>query len=214
MLDGVYDRLDEKLVASEDFDILDFAIFTDQPETVVDHCWFRGGWFDPLTIAWETIRNGNMKSTEPGESGAPGASLFVPFQLQPKEEKTIRLMMVWYVPNSDIRMGEDSKVEEKCDPASGCCNTTSELGMGDSEKPFTGANYKPWYANKFWDVYKAATYFQKNYDDKALDRFWADILNAGRTHPFPIWRVSEILKWVESGEYQKLMDTEPQAMAA
>ncbi len=56
--------------------------------------------------------------------------------------------------------------------------------------------------------------FQKNYDDKALDRFWADILNAGRTHPFPIWRVSEILKWVESGEYQKLMDTEPQAMAA
>jgi Zn-dependent protease with chaperone function len=47
--------------------------------------------------------------------------------------------------------------------------------------------------------------FQKNYDEKALDRFWADILNAGLTHPFPIWRVSEILKWHESGEYDAVM---------
>lgn len=47
--------------------------------------------------------------------------------------------------------------------------------------------------------------FQKNYDDKALDRFWADVLNAGQTHPFPVWRVSEILKWIDSGEYERLM---------
>ena len=48
--------------------------------------------------------------------------------------------------------------------------------------------------------------FQKNYDEKKLDRFWADILSAGLSHPFPIWRVSEILKYVESGEYQSLMN--------
>lgn len=48
--------------------------------------------------------------------------------------------------------------------------------------------------------------FQKNYDEKKLDRFWADILSAGLSHPFPIWRVSEILKFVESGEYQGLMN--------
>src|SRR5215210_1648254 len=47
--------------------------------------------------------------------------------------------------------------------------------------------------------------FQKNYEDKALDKFWADIINAGLSHPFPIWRVSEILKWTESGEYGELM---------
>ena len=47
--------------------------------------------------------------------------------------------------------------------------------------------------------------FQKNYDEKKLDKFWADILNAGLSHPFPIWRVSEILKWVEEGEYEELM---------
>src|SRR5215213_1053155 len=47
--------------------------------------------------------------------------------------------------------------------------------------------------------------FQKNYDEKKLDKFWADIINAGLSHPFPIWRVSEILKWVESGEYEEVM---------
>ena len=47
--------------------------------------------------------------------------------------------------------------------------------------------------------------FQRNYDENKLDKFWADILNAGLTHPFPIWRVSEILEWVEDGQYQELM---------
>ncbi len=55
--------------------------------------------------------------------------------------------------------------------------------------------------------------FQKNYDEKALDRFWADIITAGLSHPFPVWRVSEVLKWVESGEYQMLMNT-PESAAA
>ncbi len=47
--------------------------------------------------------------------------------------------------------------------------------------------------------------FEKNYDEKFLDKFWADILTSGLSHPFPVWRVSEILKWVESGEYAELM---------
>ena len=48
--------------------------------------------------------------------------------------------------------------------------------------------------------------FQKNYDESALDKFWADIINAGLSHPFPIWRVSEIIKWTESGEYSEVMN--------
>jgi Zn-dependent protease with chaperone function len=56
--------------------------------------------------------------------------------------------------------------------------------------------------------------FQKNYDEKALDRFWADIITSGLSHPFPVWRVSEILKWVESGEYQKVVSRAPASVAA
>lgn len=50
--------------------------------------------------------------------------------------------------------------------------------------------------------------FKKNYDEKRLDRFWADVMNSGLSHPFPIWRVAEVLEWVESGEYRALMDKE------
>ncbi len=56
--------------------------------------------------------------------------------------------------------------------------------------------------------------FQKTYDEKALDRFWADIIASGLTHPFPVWRVSEILKWVESGEYQRQLDGAARSAAA
>lgn len=55
--------------------------------------------------------------------------------------------------------------------------------------------------------------FEKNYDEKALDRFWADIITASMSHPFPVWRVSEILKWVENGQYQTLMGA-PEIAAA
>lgn len=48
--------------------------------------------------------------------------------------------------------------------------------------------------------------FKQNYDDKFLDRLWANLINSGLTHPFPIWRVSEIMDWVESGEYKKVLD--------
>ena len=47
--------------------------------------------------------------------------------------------------------------------------------------------------------------FKNNYDANKLDKFWADILNAGLSHPFPVWRVAEILEWVESGQYEELM---------
>jgi Zn-dependent protease with chaperone function len=60
-----------------------------------------------------------------------------------------------------------------------------------------------------YDLFLAqAREFQKNYDSKKLDRFWADLLNAGLSHPFPIWRVAEILKWVDDGQYQALMNKE------
>lgn len=48
--------------------------------------------------------------------------------------------------------------------------------------------------------------FKKDCEEKALDKFWAQVVNAGRSHPFPIWRVGEILEWVESGQYQELMN--------
>jgi len=119
----------------------DFAIYTDDPSTVVDHCWFRGGWWDPLTMAWDHIEKGQMQAVAPVEQDAPGASLFVPFTLKPGEEKTVRLMMAWYVPDSKMRYGRD--VAAQVSPA----------------------YYKPWYSGKFRDVGEVARYWQDHYSE-------------------------------------------------
>lgn len=147
------------------FDQGDFAVFTNASETVVDHCWFRGGWFDPLTMTWETIRKSEVKKVEPVESGAPGASLYVPFSLSPGAERTIKVMMTWYVPVSTIRHGGDAKDDDKCAPGSGCCTTSAELGATIADEEYVKGNYKPWYTSKFKNVHDLAKAWSSNYDD-------------------------------------------------
>lgn len=162
----------------------DFAVFTDSADTVVDHCWFRGGWFDPLTITWESIRKGDVKKVDPVESGAPGASLYVPLKLVAGEEKTIRVMMAWYVPLSDMRHGGEAAVDDKCDPDSGCCGTSAELGSSIADESYATGKYKPWYSNKFKNIQEVATNWVSNYDtlrkksEVFTDAFYASTLPA------------------------------------
>lgn len=130
----------------------DFAVFTNETNSIVDYCWFRGGWWDPLTITWKTIMNGETRSSDPVGQGAPGASLFVPFSLNPGETKVIRLMMAWYVPDSNLKYGKDSeeKNDEVCnDPGCSC------------KDPF----YKPWYSGKFKGIDDVVSYWKTNYND-------------------------------------------------
>ncbi|GAA4310383.1 GH116 family glycosyl hydrolase [Compostibacter hankyongensis] len=136
----------------------DFAIFTDDAATVVDHCWFRGGWWDPLTMAWNTIKSGNTKQHAPVPADAPGASLFVPFRLRPGAVKTIRLMMAWYVPDSDLHLGPDVKPETG---DADDCDLSSELGYAGKKNPTS--HYKPWYSSRFGDVAEVVRYWKDNY---------------------------------------------------
>ena len=128
----------------------DFAIFTDQPSTSIDYCWFRGGWFDALSMTWKNVEEGKVVQHEAIAENSPGASLYVPVNLASNEEKTIRVMLSWYVPNSNIRLGKDPESSPKCDPSSGCC-----------ESPY----YQPWYSKKFANVKEAANYWKTNYSD-------------------------------------------------
>ena len=82
-----------------------FSISVDSDDVVVDHCWFRGGWWDPLTLAWRNVEEANMVSNPPQEGGAPGASLFVPIQLAPGASRTIRVLTAWYAGNTNLRVG-------------------------------------------------------------------------------------------------------------
>ncbi len=142
-----------------------FAIFTDDAATIIDHCWFRGGWWDPFTMAWNTVRDGDTKATEPVERDAPGASLYVPFTLMPGAVKKVRVMMTWYVPESDVHVGDIVMDEKKdCSPEQGCCAAPEDLGVKRG-KQSPSPNYKPWYSSRFAGVEEVAGYWRNNYDD-------------------------------------------------
>jgi uncharacterized protein (DUF608 family) len=163
------------------FQKADFAILTDQSDTIVDHCWFRGGWFDPLTMAWESIKEGNPQPVAPVEEGAPGATLFVPFSLLPGQEKIVKVFTAWYVPESNLKFGGDAKETDKCDPASGCCSTTSDLGFGGDTAT---VNYKPWYASRYNSIEAVLDYLKANYNDlKTKSQLFSDTFYSSTLPP-------------------------------
>ncbi|HNT19712.1 MAG TPA: GH116 family glycosyl hydrolase [Saprospiraceae bacterium] len=143
----------------------EFAVFTDEPGTIVDHCWFRGGWWDPLTMAWNAVRDAKAKAVDPVEQGAPGASLYVPFSLAPGKSKTIRLYFAWYCPESDSSYGKMGIRKENCDPSSGCCNSPSDIGLDKYDQDFNGQFYKPWYSNRFKSIQELISYWKAQYED-------------------------------------------------
>jgi hypothetical protein len=98
-----------------------FSVFTDR-DAVVDHCWFRGGWFDALTILWKDIREGSLVADAPKGENPPGASLFVPIHIMPGQETTVRLMFCWYSPETRISTGSQP----------------SPAGPAFGDKPVTG----------------------------------------------------------------------------
>jgi len=136
----------------------DFAIVADDPNTVVDLCWFRGGWFDSRTVLWKDLSEFTF-SEDTTTQKSPGASLYVPFKLNPGEEKTIKVMMSWYAPHSNLRVGLGPVSEEqlkadlaKCEPESGCCADLSDI------------YYEPWYSGRFKNINEIVKYWKLNYD--------------------------------------------------
>ena len=131
----------------------EFAIYTDAEQTKVNYCWFRGGWWDPLTMAWNDIAEGTMKTNAPVASDAPGASLYVPFTVKAGAQHTIRLYMAWYVPDSNVRNGEDTISP---DDKSQECPTVKDMDI-----PYY---YRPWYSTRFANINEVAEYWLTQYD--------------------------------------------------
>ena len=141
-----------------------FAACVPGTEAKVDLAWFRGGWFDSLTMLWRAVSTGDTPSRAPHAEGEPssGASLYVPLELAPGESRTIRLLLCWYVPHSSLRVGGgDCTCQDGCTP-----------------------NYQPWYAGKFDSIQDVAAHWCRDYAalraDSACfrDRFYDTTLPA------------------------------------
>jgi len=131
-----------------------FAAFVDTADAKVNCAWFRGRWFDALTMAWKDAQDGKCYEKAPLTDGdpSPGGTIFVPLKIEPDEQKTVRLMLCWYVGKTDMRLGKDCEGGQCADNAVSC-------PAGSCPQTHT-----PWYAGKFKDIDQLADYWRKNYD--------------------------------------------------
>ena len=113
----------------------------------VNHAWFRGGWFDALTMAWKEVVEGDCEERAPVTEGSPspGATLCVPFQLAPGASKTIALRLAWFSGQTNLRIGKD--------PAD------------SSLAPNPPHDYRPWYAERFADINGVSFYWRDHYQE-------------------------------------------------
>jgi uncharacterized protein (DUF608 family) len=120
-----------------------FCACVPEADTEVDLAWFRGGWFDPLTMLWRAVANGETPARDPHVEGNPGngASLYLPLQLAPGETRTVRLQLSWYVPESNLCVGGGS-----CS-----CESTAKT------------THQPWYAGRFGSAQDVATAWTEDY---------------------------------------------------
>jgi uncharacterized protein (DUF608 family) len=129
-----------------------FCAAVDDPAARVNCRWFRGSWWDPLTIAWKHVADGDVVENEPIKTGkpSPGGSLFVPFKLGPGEKKRIALLFSWYVPVTDMRLGPEVEFSGEKE----CCTGKDSAGT-----------YIPWYAKRFSGIEDVSGYWMENYKD-------------------------------------------------
>ncbi|MGH7593018.1 MAG: GH116 family glycosyl hydrolase, partial [Gemmatimonadales bacterium] len=123
------------------------VIAVDDPGVRVNAAWFRGGWYDPLTMAWKEIEAGasdDRPAITDGEP-SPGGTLSVPFDLAPGASRTITLRLAWYVGHTKLRIGTDPPLAPP--PA--------------AEDRF----YRPWYAGRFAGIDDVAAFWRDQYAD-------------------------------------------------
>jgi uncharacterized protein (DUF608 family) len=123
-----------------------FSIYLDDDKSVIDYCWFRGGWFDSQSILWENIKNGRTVSNPPIEGSSPGASIYLPFTLKPNEERVIKVNFCWYLPESDISIA-----------------IQSEKGEKQNNETDKDTFYRPWYSERFKGINEVVKYWNSNY---------------------------------------------------
>ena len=131
------------------WDRAELALATDPALSPTADCaWFRGGWWDALTMTWARIQAGPSKTRPPHADGEPppGASLYVTLALSPGEQRTVPFQLAWHVPVSDLwtlPFGPGGIAER------------GPLDAGD-HRP----TYRPWYADRFADVAALLTWWQ------------------------------------------------------
>ena len=135
--------------------------------------WFRGGWFDGISILWHEISTGqfreNLQPSTDGRDGRNGGSLLVPVTLGPGEQVTIPLVLGWHFPNGSYTHG----------PKQEACGAGCDCSATENTPP-----WRPFYAGVWDDAGAVARHVQENYESLRArtlafkDALWSSTLPA------------------------------------
>ncbi len=139
----------------------ELSIATDATDISYQEYWYRGKWFDNLSIFWRDftssgkLRNRsyfsmNQQDKTGLDTGADVGTLATHFKLKPGEKKVVKFIITWNFPNNHNYWNPE---ESSCDKDQ-CCSDSSE-----GEK-----SWKNYYATVFKNSLESAKYSLRNWD--------------------------------------------------
>ncbi|MHB9139488.1 MAG: GH116 family glycosyl-hydrolase, partial [Victivallaceae bacterium] len=94
-----------------------FAVSINLPGVKANPSWFRGGWFDQRTMAWNDIAAGicteNNEFNDDHQYSSQGGSVFYEFCLEPGKSITVPLQFAWHMPESELKSIHGVEGEER-----------------------------------------------------------------------------------------------------
>ena len=141
------------------------------PAAKVNHAWFRGGWWDPLTMAWKDIAAGRMLRTPAGD----------------RRRAVARRYPVCAV-HARARRGQDHRAA-----AGVACRSRQTCDLGKDPEPsrtsprVVPGTYRPWYAGRFANIDEVTAYWREHYNElraktQAVQRLFLRLHAAARSH--------------------------------
>jgi uncharacterized protein (DUF608 family) len=78
-------------------------------EPTIKAMWFRGGWFDSLSVLWRELETGKFTPNDGSHAdagrGRNGGSILINGSLEAGEKITYPIVIAWYFPNVDYSFG-------------------------------------------------------------------------------------------------------------
>ncbi len=107
--------------------------------------WLRSGWFDDISALWRDCEEErfptNRGSGRTAFDGRNGGAVQVRARLAPGREKTVRVLLTWHFPNSDVFAG------------------------GLSDEAVAGRTWRGFYASRWRDAADVAGHVHRNFAD-------------------------------------------------
>ncbi len=119
--------------------------------------WFRGGWFDSISVLWKEVSSGGF-TTNQGKnaataSGRNGGSILLEAKIPAGETQVFPVAFVWHFPNCDFRSACATPQKE---PESACC--------GEDETCESQPVWNPFYSTLWRDASEVAAHVITNFD--------------------------------------------------